>query len=146
MNNSFFSVFIEFDKTFVNGCFLNIFYLNGSFFSLFNEFYKCSVNNYFLDKIQKRRTSTLTLNLTLKLLSQINQKKTFQVLLHHLLRKYHQWSALLSRNVLHWFYQKKLVTTFIFFHVTVKKDLSKILAGSVPILMPIYIQLSHFHY
>ena len=90
VNKCFLSVFIEFDKTFVTGCFLNVFDLNGSFFSLFNEFYKCSVNNYFLDKIQKRRTNTLTLNLTLKLLSQIYQKKTFQVLLHHLLRKYHQ--------------------------------------------------------
>lgn len=146
MNNCFFSIFIEFHKTFVTGCFLNIFYLNGSFLSLFNEFYTCSVNNYFLDKIQKRRTNTLTLNLTLKLLSQIYQKNTFQVLLHHLLRKYHQWSAFLSGNVLHWFYQKKLVTTFICFHVTVKKDLPNILAGSVPILMLIYIQLSHFHY
>ena len=59
------------------------------------------------------------------------------VLHHHLYRKDHQWSALLSENVLHWFYQKKLVTTCILLHRNIKKLFSQNGAVSVPIGMPI---------
>ena len=46
---------------------------------------------------------------------------------------YHQWSALLSGNVLLWFYQNKLVMTCILLYRNIKNNLPKMLLSQFPL-------------